>query len=480
MGKNNQIVHEPYFLGVLPRVNAENCLLKKGDFAVRFDVRKKSFVSMIKGLSSVHHERLSEEGGRWHSVRKPKRKFNTINEFVEHHKKNAFLFDGEEVTIMNVNTRPFWMLTKSEMHLEKTKLEDEAEEQNAEMVTEATVMKDFKHSHVISFYGICCDESPIMIAMEFCPGGSLSSHLKKQLDAITVGERVRYCFETALGMEFLHTKELIHRDLAARNVLISSEGMLKISDFGMSKIVNVLAGERVRNLKKPLRWTAPEAVSDEAPCYTWASDVWAWGVMLYEIFGNGAQPFAEIDNDKVRAMILSCKMLPMPDKTPEEIRLLTKNGIFLKDTQVRMSFTKIVLMLRVWELKYKPPEFGLATVFQIPGVQAVAPKDLEDKMDQIGCLIGDKGVSLSTARGGSKSPVFHSAKSNPLEAQKAHGSGRKVPSKKHSAESPKSSKKKHKKKSKSPTKKPKPKASKAKKKSHSSTESDDEAKSKLR
>ncbi|CAD5207095.1 unnamed protein product [Bursaphelenchus okinawaensis] len=500
------IAHEPYFLGVLPRINAESCLLKKGDFGVRIDVKKKSFVTMIKGESSVHHERLSDEGGRWFSVRKPKRKFNTIQEFVKHHKKNAFLFDGEEVTVSNVNTRPFWMLPKSELQLEKTVLgtgefstvqagsykrllklavkickdtgeDDEVEEQNAEMVMEAIVMKDFKHMHVINFYGISCDESPIMIAMEFCPGGSLSSHLKKQLDAITVGERVRYCYETAVGMEFLHTKQLIHRDLAARNVLISQYGLLKISDFGMSKVVNVLAGERVRNHKKPLRWTAPEAISDDAPCYSWASDVWAWGVMLYEIFGNGAQPFAAMDNNKVTDMIGSCKMMPMPEKTPEDIQEMNKKGIFVKDTKERLTFAKIVVLLKSLETKHPPPALGQATVFQLPGVESIDPKDLEQILKGINRLFKDKAAaqaSLALGKTPSKGTALSNSAEDPKQPRKKGTS---------SAESCKTqvlmSKGMKNRKIKSPdSKKPRSKTSKPKKKSLSSTASDEDAKGK--
>ncbi|PIO57635.1 hypothetical protein TELCIR_20946, partial [Teladorsagia circumcincta] len=92
-------------------------------------------------------------------------------------------------------------------------------------------------------YGVACDHYPVMIVMEFCPGGNLQDHLQKYNSQIEVGELICYASETSRGMRYLHSKSCVHRDLAARNCLISEAGQIKISDFGLSKIAEDLGGK---------------------------------------------------------------------------------------------------------------------------------------------------------------------------------------------------------------------------------------------
>uniref|UniRef100_A0AC34QMH4 Tyrosine-protein kinase n=1 Tax=Panagrolaimus sp. JU765 TaxID=591449 RepID=A0AC34QMH4_9BILA len=105
------------------------------------------------------------------------------------------------------------------------------------MMREAKLMAEYDHENVITFYGVACDHPPVMLVMEFCQGGSLEDHLLHERDD-TIIERVLYCYEAARGMRYLHAQNCVHSDLASRNCLISTNGVIKICDFGLSNFLS--------------------------------------------------------------------------------------------------------------------------------------------------------------------------------------------------------------------------------------------------
>ncbi|MFH4976548.1 hypothetical protein AB6A40_003257 [Gnathostoma spinigerum] len=140
---------------------------------------------------------------------------------------------------------------------------------------------------LLKFFGIACDRPPVMIVMENCPGGSLDKHLLKEKEKIITGERITYLLEAAYGMRYLHHKHCVHRDLAARNCLISAEGVIKIADFGLSAPTDVSDDNEVKMMHVPIRWMAPETLCKE-PKFSKKSDVWAYGVLTYEVTFHSA------------------------------------------------------------------------------------------------------------------------------------------------------------------------------------------------
>ncbi|EPB79907.1 protein tyrosine kinase [Ancylostoma ceylanicum] len=129
---------------------------------------------------------------------------------------------------------------------------EESKQARESMIHEAHLMSFYVHKNVIQLYGVACDHYPVMIVMEFCPGGNLQDHLKKHKGKIEVNELVCYASEAARGMRYLHSKSCVHRDLAARNCLISEDGLIKISDFGLSKIAEELVGGKPEEGEPPL------------------------------------------------------------------------------------------------------------------------------------------------------------------------------------------------------------------------------------
>uniref|UniRef100_A0A914Q2J7 non-specific protein-tyrosine kinase n=1 Tax=Panagrolaimus davidi TaxID=227884 RepID=A0A914Q2J7_9BILA len=149
----------------------------------------------------------------------------------------------------------------------------EKDEGRDSMFREAHLMSKCNHNHVIKLFGVQCDIPPVMIIMEYCAGGSLDIHLQKEKDDIPLAERLIYCYESCSGMKYLHHWKLIHRDLAARNCLISSNGLIKISDFGLSRATDRSEDDIIIK-NGPVRWMAPETLS-KRPDFSFKSDVWS-------------------------------------------------------------------------------------------------------------------------------------------------------------------------------------------------------------
>uniref|UniRef100_A0AC34GCB7 Protein kinase domain-containing protein n=1 Tax=Panagrolaimus sp. ES5 TaxID=591445 RepID=A0AC34GCB7_9BILA len=197
----------------------------------------------------------------------------------------------------------------------------EKDEGRDSMFREAQIMAKCKHKHVTNFYGVQCDTPPIMIVMEYCNGGSLDIHLQKQKENISDGERTVYCYEAARGMRYLHFHKFIHRDLAARNCLISENGNIKISDFGLTcSTIDQGNGGNTSIKNIPLRWMAPETLC-RTPNFSPKSDIWAYGILAYEIYNLGIKPWAEEENQKKICHIIKHGPMPdLPERTPAQMK----------------------------------------------------------------------------------------------------------------------------------------------------------------
>ena len=162
---------------------------------------------------------------------------------------------------------------------------------------EATIMKRLKHDHLIALYAVVSKTEPILIVTELMRNGSLLEYLRNEGRNLGFKTLVYFNSQVAQGMAFLEQRNFIHRDLAARNVLVGENDIVKIADFGLSRCIDDGIYVAHVGAKFPIKWTAPEACNFNQ--FTTKSDVWSFGILMYEVITYGRMPYAGMTNPEV-------------------------------------------------------------------------------------------------------------------------------------------------------------------------------------
>ncbi|KAL4089992.1 hypothetical protein QTP88_024910 [Uroleucon formosanum] len=181
---------------------------------------------------------------------------------------------------------------------------------------EAYIMQQFDHPHIIRLIGVCCSP-PVWIVMELAKLGELRAYLQNNQPHLDLATLILYSYQLSTALSYLESKKFVHRDIAARNVLVSSHHCVKLADFGLSRWVQDQSYYKASKGKLPIKWMSPESINFRR--FTAASDVWMFGVCMWEILMMGVKPFQGIKNNDVIGKIENGERLALPPKCPPRL-----------------------------------------------------------------------------------------------------------------------------------------------------------------
>uniref|UniRef100_G3NTH5 receptor protein-tyrosine kinase n=1 Tax=Gasterosteus aculeatus aculeatus TaxID=481459 RepID=G3NTH5_GASAC len=221
-----------------------------------------------------------------------------------------------------------------------------SERQRRDFLSEASIMGQFDQPNIIRLEGVVTKSRPTMIITEFMENGALDSFLRQNDGQFPVIQLVGMLRGIASGMRYLAEMSYVHRDLAARNILVNSNLVCKVSDFGLSRYLEEDTSDPTYTSslggKIPVRWTAPEAIAYRK--FTSASDVWSYGIVTWEVMSFGERPYWDMSNQDVINAIEQDFRLPAPMDCPVVLHQLMLD-CWQKDRNARPKFPDIVSML---------------------------------------------------------------------------------------------------------------------------------------
>ncbi|CAA94372.1 Tyrosine-protein kinase [Caenorhabditis elegans] len=379
------LMNQKFYHGYLPREDLPYVLKKKGDFIFRVTERtvgkeqKKDIVLSIawptesvamidtKDIKNYLIERSANSV--WLDL---KISFHSIDALYNHYRKNELVHPNLRIKLGRPICLFFWEFKHSQINLIKKvgkgaygevfkgtvtrgnktfngaikamrKDLDAGNEKMKEVMAEARLMRSLNHPNIVRCRGIAVLEQPVYIVIEFINGGGLDSYLKKNSQTLTMDQKNRMAISAAWGIEFMHSHDIIHRDIAARNCLYDNKNLVKLSDFGLSRKGSVYRMKKA--MKMPTKWLAPESLTTFT--FSGASDVYTFGVLLYEIY-TCQEPYLAVKAGEAKRYILSGAFPNFTKQAPPELNEIVKKSIYQLDPAKRDTMKVIVKKLETW------------------------------------------------------------------------------------------------------------------------------------
>eukprot|EP00048_Salpingoeca_helianthica_P000662 m.43185 g.43185 ORF g.43185 m.43185 type:complete len:681 (-) comp10742_c0_seq2:331-2373(-) len=370
------IESEPWFHGKLSRAEASGQLQiakQEGCFLIReSETAAGEYTLSVSHGEGVRHYRLQRNGAKYYV--NESHQFESIPQLVEYHKLNAgglvtrlrrcvqeahapvsaglgygvLELDRSEFSLGKVLGRGQFGQVQQGTH--KTgrqvaiKMMLDGKMSQDEFISEALTMKDMTHPHLVQMLGVCTKDGPLWIVVELMSNGCLldfmreHTELKKEpaiVHAMTV--------HIASAMEYLESKGFIHRDLAARNCLVGDNYWVKVADFGLARFV--LDNEYTASVgaKFPIKWSAPEVVGYSR--FSTKSDVWSFGVAMWEIWSFGQIPYAAHRNHEIADLLTSGYRMPRPVDAPVHVYQIILS-CWHQDPENRPTFAELSSRLK--------------------------------------------------------------------------------------------------------------------------------------
>ncbi|XP_008324497.1 BDNF/NT-3 growth factors receptor-like [Cynoglossus semilaevis] len=284
------------------------------------------------------------------------------NTLVQHIKRHNIVLKRElgEGAFGKVFLAECYNLTpdQEKIHVAVKTLKEASESGRADFYREAELLTNLQHQHIVTFYGVCVDSDPFIMVFEYMKHGDLNKFLRSHgpdavlmadgqhsiLVELTQSQMLHIAQQIAAGMVYLGSQHFVHRDLATRNCLVGDNLTVKIGDFGMSRDVYSSDYYRVGgHTMLPIRWMPPESIMYRR--FTTESDVWSLGVVLWEIFTYGKQPWYQVSNNEVIDCITQGHVLQRPRTCPKEVYDLML-GCWQREPYMRLNIKEIHSMLQ--------------------------------------------------------------------------------------------------------------------------------------
>ena len=258
-----------------------------------------------------------------------------------------------------------------------------------DFMQEARYMSPLSHPNIISLYGISLSKEPFFLVFEYMPEGDLRAFLQRnggslerrlmhlnrsksrssssasyESPNLTLSQLMKICYQVACGMEHVASHGQIHRDLAARNCLVGNNLLVKIGDFGLSRLLYQKHFYQERNgAEVPVRWMAPEALLRGE--FTIECDVWSFGVLMWEVFSFGLLPYYGKGNEEIPNLIMQGVTMEIPLNCPRSMYALMMSCWRLNSSQ-RPNFTELAVTLREYADHQEAQESALADNISYP------------------------------------------------------------------------------------------------------------------
>ncbi|XP_077139257.1 tyrosine-protein kinase Mer isoform X1 [Ranitomeya variabilis] len=297
--------------------------------------------------------------------------------------------------------------TTHKVAVKTMKLDNFSQREIEEFLSEAACMKDFHHPNVIKLLGVCLEVGPRrtpkpMVILPFMTYGDLHSFLLSSRIGsgplcVPLQTLVKFMVDIATGMDYLSSKHFLHRDLAARNCMLRDDMTVCVADFGLSK--KIYSGDYYRQgriAKMPVKWIAVESLADRI--YTVKSDVWAFGITMWEIATRGMTPYPGVQNHEIYDYLLEGHRLKQPADCLDELYELMYL-CWRADPADRPTFTELKFKLEKF-LQELPPAMNKEDVIYI---NTSLPEDSElftqdPEISDISIDVDSKYVQITPSR----------------------------------------------------------------------------------
>ncbi|XP_048366539.1 epidermal growth factor receptor isoform X2 [Sphaerodactylus townsendi] len=210
---------------------------------------------------------------------------------------------------------------------------------NKEILDEAYVMASVDNPHVCRLLGICLT-STVQLITQLMPYGCILDYVRENKDNIGSQYLLNWCVQIAKGMNYLEERRLVHRDLAARNVLVKTPQHVKITDFGLARLLGAEEKEyHAEGGKVPIKWMALESILHRI--YTHQSDVWSYGVTVWELMTFGSKPYDGIPASEISSVLEKGERLPQPPICTIDVYMIMVK-CWMIDAESRPKFRELM------------------------------------------------------------------------------------------------------------------------------------------